>query len=755
MAPQSLPKLSLVAFILALLVYWLVWSGLPHAVDELSALSVAESMRAGDGFVVNQMEWDQARTPPQNAWGASENLYSKKGIGVSLAAFPLAWIGATWQMGGSVRQALLTGSILAALAVAVLVWAAQRIGYDQRTSILGGAIFAFGTLLFPYARTFFSEAIAAPALMLALGAILVWRVGRAQSALLLVLAGCGLAGVILAKSSNAVNLPFFFLYAMWVAWRATLARKGRLLAALVALFSLAVPVGVAIAMTFGYNYIRFGTFAGFPLEPFETFSTPLLVGLAGLLVSPGKGIVWYMPVTLVAAAGLLIALLKPRRFGINRADTLLLLGTILAPLVLYALWYDWPGGRAWGPRMIAWLSPAIVLLALPVLDALWGSGRAKSSALRRFARWGVGLLLALSFAFNALGALLNFEAMEATQMNAGATFDSLLWQVSYSPLVTYWREIRLATIEPILLQGSTWANAPFGTLLAIVLGAIAGWLVFRFWRRRNVGGLWIALAAALIAGLVLSSASSGDPRWQDDSANPEDNAALVEWLDEYALPEDLLIFDLEDGRAVQSRAWWRQNALPAGNTFLGWLRKEEPWAGLNTPEESLLFRQAVDHPRTLLVLQETPEGDPASTTEDFLSRYLVEGESTWIGAQRIVAYYRTGVGEEFLGGGGNLIFDGDAGGADEWSIASAETPDAWLVFLGWNRGTSSELRFSVQGLDASGNVTGQIDRAPTGENYRVALHAPEAVRVILKMYDPVTGDVQPIGGQEAFTLWQE
>lgn len=762
MATRHLPKLSLVALIVALLGYWLVWSGLPHAVDELSALSVAESLRAGDGFSANQMEWDQARTPPQNAWGSDGNLYSKKGLGVSLAALPFWWAGSMWQVGGAVRFALLVGSLLAALAVAVCVWAAQRIGYDQRVSLLGGVTLGFGTLLFPYARTLFSEAIAAPALMLALGALLVWRAGRAQQRVLLVLAGCGAAGVVLAKSSNGVILPFFFLYVAWVAWRATAARRGKLMAALAAMVWLALPVLLAIGVTIAYNYVRFGTLAGFPLEPFESFSMPLLTGMAGLLVSPGKGLFWYMPVTLIAVAGALMALIRPRRTGIVRADALLLLAVIAAPILLYALWYDWPGGRAWGPRMIAWVAPAIVLLALPVLAELFGRTQAKGddsveplSPGRRAGRWVVGILLALSLAAQLLGALLNFEAAEAAQMTRGVSFDALLWQAGSAPLLTYWREFSAATLEPLLLQQATWRSAPFGTSLAVVLGAIAGWLVYRYWRRGETARLWVALVAALLAGVVLVAATVGDPRWQDRSANPEDNDALVAWLNEHSLPADLLIFDLDPAHAFQSRAWWRQNTLPARPSFLGWLRKEDPWAGLNSPDESLLYRTASDYARSLLVLQEMPEEDPASTTELYLDQYFHKGAVTWLGAQRVVEYYRYTGERQPLAGGGELLFDSGADGLIQWSVVSGDVEGSWLISLAWNRATSPDLRFSVQALDAAGNVVGQIDRAPIASNGRVGFYAPGATRIILKLYDPVTGDVTPIRGQEAYTLWQE
>ena len=55
---RSVRSLAVWVCLLAALVYLLTYSGVLHAVDEQSALSVAESMLWGQGFHVNQMAWD-------------------------------------------------------------------------------------------------------------------------------------------------------------------------------------------------------------------------------------------------------------------------------------------------------------------------------------------------------------------------------------------------------------------------------------------------------------------------------------------------------------------------------------------------------------------------------------------------------------------------------------------------------------------------------------------------------------------------
>ena len=55
---------------------------------------------------------------------------------------------------------------------------------------------------------------------------------------------------------------------------------------------------------------------------------------------------------------------------------------IVITLLFYAKWYDWTGGRAWGPRLLVMTTPALLLLCLPALDRLRQSQGA--------ARWWIG-----------------------------------------------------------------------------------------------------------------------------------------------------------------------------------------------------------------------------------------------------------------------------------------------------------------------------------------------------------------------------
>ena len=90
------------------------------------------------------------------------------------------------------------------------------------------------------------------------------------------------------------------------------------------------------------NWMKWGS----PLDfghhaPREGFSTNPVVGLSGLLISPGKGSLFYAPVVL-------LPVLFSRRIRTARSPEFFLTVVVTAVyLGIYGLWYDW-GGLSWG-----------------------------------------------------------------------------------------------------------------------------------------------------------------------------------------------------------------------------------------------------------------------------------------------------------------------------------------------------------------------------------------------------------------------
>jgi hypothetical protein len=109
--------------------------------------------------------------------------------------------------------------------------------------------------------------------------------------------------------------------------------------------------------------------AQYPLTDPAYWSTPLGQGLAGLLLSPGRGLLVYSPIFLLSLVGLALAW---RRDG-DRLLRGLGIGVLLTVL-LHGRWTSWWGGWTFGPRLLADLTPVLTLALYPLAGAVGRRG---------------------------------------------------------------------------------------------------------------------------------------------------------------------------------------------------------------------------------------------------------------------------------------------------------------------------------------------------------------------------------------------
>ncbi len=237
-----------------------------------------------------------------------------------------------------------------------------------RTSALMALTLAFSTFLFPYLKTIIRDVPLALLLLLAVEYAV--RYVRTKGDRYLWLAGCAMGLGILTKIVFVMYVPIIAGY-LWMCAR----HHGRPLLQAV---RMGAPVAGSFLLIGIYNAARFGDFFDMGYHGGTSFPTPVLVGLFGLLLSPGKGLFWFAPVVWVClwAWGHFA-----RRF---RAESWLLLVLVGSTMLLYAKYFAWGGDGSWGPRYLIVILPMVLLVAADFVD---GSSRAVRATV-----WGLAVL---------------------------------------------------------------------------------------------------------------------------------------------------------------------------------------------------------------------------------------------------------------------------------------------------------------------------------------------------------------------------
>jgi hypothetical protein len=278
--------------------------------------------------------------------------YSHYGIGMPLVILPLYLLQRALGTAPDLVVTLASPLLLAA-AGAVTYLSGRELAWSRRVS-LGAATAAVAlTQGLQVSQELFSEpGIALSTALLILG-MLRWRNHRSSGPWL---AGAGVGAGLLFRSDSAALLGVgLLLLPAFVPWRRLLAERRKLLA-------LALPILVAVAWTAWYAELRDGSVI--PAVYGGTFTTPLLHGLYGLLLSHGKSVFVYNPFLLLAIPGAVV--LWPR----DRAATALLVLLAVVRLLFYARWSAWYGGVTWGPRFLMPTAVPLSLLAVYAVSRL-------------------------------------------------------------------------------------------------------------------------------------------------------------------------------------------------------------------------------------------------------------------------------------------------------------------------------------------------------------------------------------------------
>jgi hypothetical protein len=482
-------QLALCLFALLFSVYLLTFSGIYHSSDEMSMLAVTDSLARRGAWDIELLRWMGEQ---QGSFGPDGHLYSRKGIGTTLAALPHYWLALQDGRMGNVQTAMLTNSVVTALTGVLVCLLLRRLGYGRGVALGVALAFGLGTMAWPYARYLFSESLASLGLLLCFYFLVRYRDQRDGASPLWAGAGLGLA--LLARLNNAIVAPFLGLLLLWYLYRHEGRNWQRWLGQLV-LFAL--PVLAALMVIGWYNWIRFGSPLTTGYLPEERFATPFLEGFYGLTFSPGKGLFWYNPILFAA----LIA--WPAFFRRHRAEALLVAAAVLSNIAFYASWFLWWAGHAWGPRFLVTILPFAILPLAPALEV------AKE---RRWLAAGLAALASVSVAAQLLGVAVDFNLyLDKIYAELGLYHPATLFSVAYCPLLRQIAYLRPENLDLAWARGGTmnWGALACGLSLA-GLCSLALWAAWRGRLGKVVGaGLLLLLALGALISLFLYS-PSGD-----------------------------------------------------------------------------------------------------------------------------------------------------------------------------------------------------------------------------------------------------
>jgi hypothetical protein len=261
---------------------------------------------------------------------------------------------------------VLTADLFPALMTAgsavVLFSISRAIGNSVRLSALASLVYGLATPAAVYSKNFFPQPTETFFLLLTIWGLVVARHGDSRRPL--ILSGLAFGMLLLVKAVAIVYLPVFALFVFRARSRVSAGAdvpRGESSKHWPRLISWAAPAFALALLFLPYNLAARGDpFAfgyGQGRDALWGFASPILTGLHGLLLSPGKGFFYYAPVLVLAFPG---AVALWRR---DRAVTLLLTGIAVAMLVFHARWWAWHGDNAWGPRYLVPALPLVTLLA--------------------------------------------------------------------------------------------------------------------------------------------------------------------------------------------------------------------------------------------------------------------------------------------------------------------------------------------------------------------------------------------------------
>lgn len=338
------------------------------------------------------------------------NYYSTMAPGVSILLIPFFILGTmsgavidqylrpfgvmNYATPSQVVMVQLFSSLCTALSTIYVFKLCIVLGSRRSSALATGLVYAFATPTWVFGKTLFAHTFSALFLAMAYYYALL---GSRHSAT---------RGILLVGFFTAISLSVEYTNALLVlpALIYLLPKLRRNARNALALF---IPVVASASLLLLYNYLCFRNpftfpesywlgYGGKPVDPLSKFSTPLQVGLQGLLLSSSRGLLLFSPVTMLAIPSLWY-LGKSRRL-----EAIMLGSAFLINLLTFSAWYMWSGGSSYGPRFLV---PSLPFIITPLFALLERIRTAKSRTFRLIGATILTAFFVVSASITSIGAV--------------------------------------------------------------------------------------------------------------------------------------------------------------------------------------------------------------------------------------------------------------------------------------------------------------------------------------------------------------
>jgi hypothetical protein len=382
---------------------------------------------------------------------------------------------------------LLNAPVTAATAVMILLFA-MALGHSRRTAMLAALCYGLLTMAWQHSKDCYEQPLEALCGLTAMACAYVASRVETGRWKWLFAAGAALGAGVVIRETAVLFLPGLLLL---IGWNMVSAKR-RAGAAAAELAAFAIGFAVFASIAGWYNWLRTGS-------PFVTgylvtglgyrFATPWYRGLAGLLISPGRGLFIYSPALIASCFGM-------RAFWRRDPALATCFGLIAAAyLAFYCRYNTWDGGVSWGPRfMLSLVPPAVLVLA----EFLQWPARSRG-------RWAWRVLSPLSLLLQISSVVVSIQiwfyhawvahlAGQTWRINSDPRYALALrqWQ-SLGRVIAGIARGKAPQFGPDFNSsvdfwwlGSThpWMGAA-GVVAGIAVGLIAAWLGLQTWREFN------------------------------------------------------------------------------------------------------------------------------------------------------------------------------------------------------------------------------------------------------------------------------